>query len=104
MAESFESMWDIEVRRLAEQVANECTTDSLVNHYVSQMIYYVAHDLADGRVPFTRLFPCVGLLNDDDYYDDMFGGKETEETELMRELGAKLKELQAVLVAMVVPE
>ena len=58
--------------------------------YISQMMFYVEHDLADNRPPGIRMLQVHGCLNDEDYYRNVFQGQENEEAKNYRELGRKL--------------
>lgn len=89
----FERKWDKDVKPAAIEVVKNCKSDSLVRHFVGQMIFYVEHDLADDRIPHLRLSPCVGTLNDESYYVDVHKNSNPNEVQKLRELGSLLKEL-----------
>jgi hypothetical protein len=90
---NFTEFWDGTVKKAAEEVVEKCPTDKLVAYFVSQMIFYVEHDLADGRAPQLRLYPCVGTLNDESYYSHIHANTPKEEVDKLLNLGKLLKEL-----------
>ena len=92
---SFTDFWDKIVKPKAEEVFKTCKTDALVPRYVSQMAFYIEHDLADDRDPHLRLYPCVGCLNDEHYYERVHKDTDKAEVEKLREFGKLLKELEA---------
>lgn len=72
--------------------------DWLAPWHISQMIFYVEHDLADGRNPGLRMFQVKGCLNSESYYNDVFKGQDCEEMRNYRDLGKKLDEALNLLV------
>jgi len=93
---NFTEKWDKEVKPLAQKVAKECKKDPLVAQYISAMIWGVEHDLADGRRPHFRLYPCAGTLNAESYYGEMHRSTGKEEVKKLRGLGKLLKELEGL--------
>ncbi len=117
MIEQFTKFWDTEVKPLAAKCANgaqlidqfEKATieaekeaiqkqmetygkkDWLAPWYISQMMFYVEHDLADGRNPGIRMLQVRNCLNSEDYYKDVFKGETCEEAQNYRALGQKLE-------------
>lgn len=89
----FSEMWDKEVKPLAQDVVLTCKTDPYVSYYVSQMIFYIEHDLADSRDPRIRLEPCMGTLNDVGYYNDVYHDSSVTEVGKLSILGKALRRL-----------
>jgi len=95
----FTELWDREVRTLAEDVLKTCKSDPCVTHYVGQMIFYVEHDLSDGRGTAG-----VGILVQEalDRHHEAVSPRLDPTVPLARvhaydALGKKLKELEATL-------
>ncbi len=91
----FTNFWDETVKPAAKEVYDKCKADHLVTYYVGEMLFYVEHDLADGRDPHLRLYPVVGTLTDENYYKNVQEGLSTPaEIDLLRNLGKLLRELE----------
>lgn len=90
----FTEKWDKEVKPFALQVFNECRTDLLVAFHASEMIFGIDHDLADDRVPHSRLHSCVVTLNDENYYLNVHKLTSPDEVKKLKKLGRLLEELQ----------
>jgi hypothetical protein len=89
----FTEFWDNTVKAVAKDVCETCKIDGLVGFYVSQMVFYVEHDLADDRDPHFRLYPCIGTLNNEDYYKNVHAATSQAEVEKLRNFGKLLNEL-----------
>jgi hypothetical protein len=87
--ENFEKYWDRELKPFAAKCAKEGEKgkDPLAAYFIEEMIFYVEHDLADGRNPAFRMLQVKDVLNEEGYYRDVFGGIETYESRDYRELG-----------------
>jgi hypothetical protein len=90
---TFEELWDKEVKSLAQDVLLTCKSDPCATHYVGSLIFYVEHDLADGRDPRITLQPCLGTLTDDHYYATVHLKTPASETSKLKELGQALNRL-----------
>jgi len=95
MITQFSKFWDNVVKPFATKVLKECKTDPIGTHYIGQMMFYVEHDLADGRPCKFRLYPCVGTLNADSYYQNVHKDTPKEEVKMLQKLGKMLKELMS---------
>jgi len=119
----FEKFWDTEVKPLADKCAEganligeleKATTEAekeeikkqMRQHnkkdwysiwYISQMIFYVEHDLADGRNPGVRMLQVQRTLNSEDYYKNVFKGEMCEEAKNYQALGQKLNKALELL-------
>ena len=89
----FAGFWDKTVKPAAKDICETCKADPLVGFYVSQMVFYVEHDLADDSDPHLRLFPCVGTLNAESYYKAVHGSTDKAEVGKLRAFGKLLTEL-----------
>lgn len=124
MYENFAEYWDNEVKPLAVRCAEGAELsdkfekaktqeerevikkqmeaigkiDWLAAYYISKMIFYVEHALADGRNPLPGIYRVVSCLSSEDYYRDVFKGKDCEEVRNYRELGKKLSEALSLVV------
>jgi len=118
MEKEFDRFWEAEIKPLAykctkgseliaklSQTRDEeeiCRIKDKLNDYgrkdwmtackIGQMVFYVEHDLADGRSPRLSMFDVKSVLTSDDYYTDVFNGEDCEEARNYRELGKKLIE------------
>jgi hypothetical protein len=90
---TFTELWDKEVKSLAQDVLLTCKSDPCATHYVGSLIFYVEHDLVDGRDPRIRLQPCLGTLTDDHYYATVHPKTPASETSRLKELGQALNRL-----------
>lgn len=90
---TFSEFWDNKVKSAAKDVCETCKTDGCLGFFVSEMVFYIEHDLADGRDPHLRLYPCVGTLNDEGYYKAVHGSTDKAEVEKLRAFGKLLTEL-----------
>lgn len=79
-----------EKEAIKEQMEAMGKKDWYAPWYICQMIFYVEHDLADGRNPLPRIFQVRGCLSSEDYYRDVFKGEDCEEARNYRGLSEKL--------------
>lgn len=124
MNKKFEQYWDKEIKPLAlkccegfeliaqlERVTTEAEKEAIKKQmdyygkrdwlapwYISQMVFYVEHELADDRSPAIRMLQVRGCLNSEDYYRDVFKGQDCEEMRNYRALNKKLGEALKMLV------
>ena len=90
--EEFKKYWDNEIKPFAEKICKmENLKDGLAQYYIDEMIFYVEHDLGDGRNPGFRMLQVDEVFNDESYYEDVFdGNEEIEEVKSYRRLGEML--------------
>jgi hypothetical protein len=81
---------DSERAEITKEMDTYKKKDWLAPWYISQMIFYVEHDLADGRdgcFLVLRMSQIEGTLNSDSYYTNVFNDEDCEETRNYKELG-----------------
>lgn len=62
--------WDSELKPFLVKLHEKFeTVDKLSQHHLGSMIYYVEHDLADGRDPRFRTMQCQGVFNTKSFQD-----------------------------------
>ena len=62
--------WDETLKPHLSKLLKEFdTTDKLSHHYLGQGMFYVEHDLADGRDPRFRLSQCQGVFKAETFRD-----------------------------------
>ena len=60
--------WDNEVKPHMKELHKKIETrDKLSQYYLGQMVFYVEHDLADGRDPRHRILQCMGVFRTPSY-------------------------------------
>jgi len=65
---SVERFWDGTLKpKLSELLKKFDETDKLSHYYLGQAMFYVEHDLADGRDPRFRLMQCGGVFNEESF-------------------------------------
>lgn len=68
MMKEAERFWDEILKlKLSELLKKFDETDKLSHYYLGQAMFYVEHDLADGRDPRFRLLQCRGVFNEEGF-------------------------------------
>ena len=94
----YSNYWDLVVKPLAKEVIEKVTVDKeMTKHYVSQMIFAVEHDLADGRGMGLMAINCLsqvsGVFNSVSYFVAIHGDTPEEEVNRMKKLAEEIKTL-----------
>ena len=93
---NFAGFWDKTVKPAAKDICETCKADPLAGFYVSQMMFYVEHDLADDRDPHFRIFTCLRAFNDEGYYKNVHSKTDKVEVDKLRAFGKLLNGLSSL--------
>jgi len=93
-----EAKTEAEKEAIKKQMNSFGKKDWFAPWYISQMVFYVEHDLADDRNPGIRMLQVRDCLASEDYYKNVFKGQDCEEMRNYRELGQKMDAALKMLV------
>ena len=95
--------WDKTVKPLAQEVIDKATKDKeLISYYVSQMIFAVEHDIADGRyglMSLNFLGQVKGVFSSKTYFESIHKNTSKEEINRMKNLSEKIEKLMSLMEA-----
>jgi len=85
------------VQEIKEQMNAYNKKDWLALYNISQMIFYVEHDLADGRNPAFRMHQVKSCLSSESYYTNVFKNEDCEESRNYKKLAEMLSKGMLIL-------
>lgn len=84
-------MFDSELKPKMKACIDHPDVDEISKYHIGSAMFYIEHDLCDGRNPALRVSPVAGVLNDESFYKDVYKGQKSEAVNLLRNLGQAAK-------------
>jgi hypothetical protein len=82
---------DAEIDSIRKKMDSYNKKDWQAIYHISEMLFYVEHDLDHERSPIIGMTAVESCLNSEDYYKNVFCNQDCEEQKNYRTLGEKLK-------------
>ena len=92
-------LFDEEYAPLAKSCLEDPNVDTHSKYYISESVFYIEHDLADGRNPALRVQPVSCVLNLEKFYAGIYKAAPEETVKKLRALGETAKKLMELCTA-----